>query len=97
MKTVVSVVFLSPLQGKVMLATLLIPMATIKQNPILGTYSTLSATTKPTVKNRLVAGRKGNMVRDSAKVIVCNPFLLIFFNSDFGGQTPVGCNNKYYQ
>jgi len=32
------------------------PTATSRQNPILGVYSTRSATTKPTGKNRFEAG-----------------------------------------
>lgn len=52
--------------------SLVIPMAIIKQNPMLGMYRTRSATTKPTGKNRFVAGRKGNRIRVSARITVCN-------------------------
>jgi len=38
------------------------PTATRRQNPMLGTYRTRSATTKPTGKNRLDAGINGNTI-----------------------------------
>ena len=37
------------------------PNVSSMQYPALGRYRTLSATTKPTRKNRLLAGRKGMM------------------------------------
>ena len=43
------------------------PRATSKQYPMLGTYRTLSATTKPTGKNRFEAGKNGTARR--AKLI----------------------------
>jgi len=36
------------------------PWATMRQNPMDGMYRTRSATTNPTGKNRLEAGRKGS-------------------------------------
>jgi len=39
------------------------PKATRRQYPALGRYRTLSATTNPTRKNRLEAGRKGTTSR----------------------------------
>ena len=37
-----------------------------RENPMLGTYRILSATTNPTGKNRLEAGTKGKMMRKRA-------------------------------
>ena len=42
------------------------PKLTSMQNPMLGMYRILSATTKPTGKKRLEAGMKGKMIRDRA-------------------------------
>uniref|UniRef100_A0A0B6ZW90 Uncharacterized protein n=1 Tax=Arion vulgaris TaxID=1028688 RepID=A0A0B6ZW90_9EUPU len=40
------------------------PTATNMQKPKLGAYNILSATTKPTGKNRLEAGTNGSTIRD---------------------------------
>lgn len=42
------------------------PTAMSRENPMLGTYKILSATTNPTGKNRLEAGTKGKMMRERA-------------------------------
>ena len=41
-----------------------------RENPMLGTYRILSATTNPTGKNRLEAGTKGKMMRERACIVV---------------------------
>ena len=41
------------------------PTATNRENPILGTYRILSATTNPTGKNKFDAGTNGNTIRES--------------------------------
>ena len=46
--------------------SLAIPMATSKHNPMLGMYRTRSATTNPTGKIRLEAGKNGNPIRAKA-------------------------------
>ena len=45
----------------------LMPVTTRIQSPAAGMYNTRSAITKPTLKNKLLAGRKGMMA--SAKLI----------------------------
>lgn len=41
------------------------PITTKKQYPALGSRRVRSAITKPTVKNKLLAGRKGSTIRQS--------------------------------